>query len=453
LNNLVASLVLAQAAAKLSQQHQQQQQTSTVTAPAPSMAQSWSVPGHTNLYNATPHPPPATLPNASGTLPILNLADVASMFPVVPPQDVSQATSSNPRSIPQVATKQEQVPQIKTDATHNNVLTKEQRLKAAYEEQQKALRLAFEQSLKQAQEEERQLQAESVAQTQATATSVKDPEMERPSCSNNSTKQMSPAQLLQRSYEAHLASLQKEEQDGKSSIASSILAAVPPSLQVTSRESTDVRSHVKKEKKKKSRDTKDRAKEDDDEGRQLVVGFLQSLRGSFEDAMGKNVGWKVNVVPDNEQVRKERKKKKLPSSRPRQIPAEIRNGNVSNRQASPKPVDSSTKMTSIERYQNRKRKMKAASVTVTSSGSSSQPTTEQSSSSLDDSDSKSEKTDQSSTSDEFENDDSRKSKGPPRKRLKSLGSIKGDEFTVENVLEHSKRMDLEQAEDSGSASD
>ena len=74
----------------------------------------------------------------------------------------------------------------------------------------------------------------------------------------------------------------------------------------------------------------------------------------------------------------------------------------------------------------------------TSSGTSSQPN--ESASSLDDSDSKSDKTDHSSSSEESEKDCPipRRSKGPPRKRIKSLKDVQ--EFTTENVMEHSKRM-------------
>jgi hypothetical protein len=73
----------------------------------------------------------------------------------------------------------------------------------------------------------------------------------------------------------------------------------------------------------------------------------------------------------------------------------------------------------------------------TSSGASSQPN--ESSSSMDDSDSKSDNQDPSS-SEESEKDHPvpQRSQGPPRKRHKACKKIQ--EFTTQNVLEHSKRM-------------
>jgi hypothetical protein len=444
LNNLVASLVLAQAAAKLSQQHQQQQQqTSPLSA---SIAQSWSIPGQTTINITGP-------PNATGALPTSSITDLASAVPVVTPQDVSQATPTIHQSDPHSGMQEERLHPKIAKFANNKYVSKEQRLKAAYEEQQNALRLAFEQSLKQAQEEERLMQTESAPHPQVTA--VNDHELDRP---NDSTKQPSPAELLQRSYEAHLASLQKEERHSECRGPRSKLETLPPSLKVTSGQSSDDINVKKKKKKKKTRDTNGQVNVDEDEGRQLMVGFLQSLRGSFEDAMGKNVRGNAHAVAQHEQVRKERKKRPSCASRStsriaKKTPADKPNICGSIGQPSPKSADSNTKMTLIDRYHNQKRKLKPASVTETSSGSSSQPTTEQSSSSLEDSDSKSEKTDQSSTSDEFENDDARRSKGPPRKRLKIRDNKQANEFTVENVLEHSKRMHLEQGGNSESASD
>jgi hypothetical protein len=282
--------------------------------------------------------------------------------------------------------------------------------------------------------------------------------LDRPHGSNDITKQLTPAELLQRSYEAHLASLQKEEQGDKGPIASSQSAALSPCFQVASGLSTKKnRFQVKKNMKKKSHDVSCQATVEEDEGRQLMVGFLQSLRGSFEDALSRNTG-NMHDGAHNQQIRKQRKKRQSSSSRSKpkaseKHPVVKSNRGGSNCRVSPKLADSNTKVTSMDRYQNRKRNIKPASVTETSSGSSSQPTTEQSSSSIEDFDSKSEKTDQSSTSDEFENDAAPTSKGPPRKRLKILDNQKGNQFTVENVLEHSIRMDLKRAEDLGSASD
>lgn len=44
-----------------------------------------------------------------------------------------------------------------------------------------------------------------------------------------------------------------------------------------------------------------------------------------------------------------------------------------------------------------------------------------------------------------------RSKGPPRKRLKGYDN-KLNEFTRENLLEHSKRMDMERTDYSGGSS-
>lgn len=455
LNNLVASLLLAQAAAKLNQpQYQQQQAQSSIPAPAPTFAQQLLIPAPAPLPSRALSPPevaarPIVQSNGS-SLPAVNFACVhngGATLNVFPP-DASQAKPPPPSAAPQTTSQEQQ--QVAT-TSHNPNLTKEQRLKAVYEEQQRALRLAFEQSLKNAQEEERLAQQQASAQAQQVALSrtAESNAAATAGTIGDVAKELSPAELLQRSYQAHLASLQKSEQ--KEAKASA-----------TKSKSSRSAKAGGKSKKKKTRDANGhQGKMDEDEGQQLMVGFLQSLRGSFEDAVHKKNGGSTGA---NEQIKKKKSRKKERSSTSASavysskksaqpssvspVAAPASNDDPDGREF-PKPATSNAQMTALDRFASQKRKAKAVSVIETSSGSSSQPTTEQSSSSLEDSDSKSEKTEQSTSGDEYENDRRPSSnKGPPRKRHKG-----SNQFTMENVLKHSKQMDLEEAESAGRTSD
>jgi len=189
----------------------------------------------------------------------------------------------------------------------------------------------------------------------------------------------------------------------------------------------------------------------DEEAGTILLGFLNSLRDSYEDAVGGEAGKQSPaVVPGTKQKKNSKNSEQLPAAPSKKQDVSSAKCKVSKSETKPSPKNpaggaephepGTITSSSLSRFNTSKR-MKPASVTETSSGTSSQPTTEQSSSSLDDSDSKSDKTEQSS-SDESEKMARKRhaSKGPPRKRLKEYHQ--GNEFTRENLLEHSKRMDL-----------
>ena len=190
----------------------------------------------------------------------------------------------------------------------------------------------------------------------------------------------------------------------------------------------------------------------DEEAGSILFTFLSSLRDSYEDAVGGQDGKKMPAAPNSETkpstTNSQRGTKEVtaaPKSKSVRKPKKASTSQKPSSKPQPKSSQSadaarydSNQMTSMSRLTAPKRK-KPASVTEASSGSSSQPTTEQSSSSLEDSDSKSDKT----SSDESDKETRTKStsKGPPRKRLKQYHQ--GNEFTRENLLEHSKRMNME----------
>ncbi|KAL3908227.1 MAG: hypothetical protein SGILL_008561 [Bacillariaceae sp.] len=445
LNNLVASLLLAQAAGKLNQQ--QQQQSINVGVPAPPPSQMASPPPVS--YCAAPAPFPASA-NPAFKFPIA----AANGVPPAAPLQVAHAREQT-QPAPQVAVQKQLAKAAAPVAGEKPVLTKEQRLKAAFEEQQKALRLAYEKSLREAQEEDRKSQAVSQAKQEPTKETAKQTTAPP---KQGSTKPLTAAELLQRSYEAHLASLRKSDEEKASTVSSaaSLPVTTPPKLS-----SGDGRA--------KAGGKKKQGKERDEEAGTILLGFLNSLRGSYEDAVGAKSS-DGDLAATAAAAKKSEKKKKKSKKRSKfssddmghaskkaalePVSAVASTEGSSDSQEYPKPPAKSNRMDSLTRFTNNKRKNKPATVTEASSGTSSQPTTEQSSSSLEDSDSKSDKTEQnSSSSDEYENDDTLKlerSKGPPRKRLK--GFHNSNEFTTANLLEHSKRMDIE-ADGSGSASD
>jgi hypothetical protein len=474
----VASLFLAQAAANLNQQQQPpqlQQHQASIPVPAPAIAHPLSIPAPASLVHSDLSPPaptrPANLVNGAPlpTLCVPGAVNGGAPFLAGSLPNANHTTQMPSPPLPniQVVAKEEQLQQKMESSAQTNTLTKEQRLKAAYEEQQRALRLAFEESLKDAQEEER-LAQQAAAQAKQAAASTKAITDTTANSGNasTSTKHLSPAELLQRSYEAHLASLQKAENDHVAS-STTKTSAVHSNLKGDSGRNS--KSGGKNKKNKVRGSNANPGKVEEDEGKQLMVGFLQSLRGSFEDAVGNGAGRppKPSKAAGFDSTKKKKTKKKDRSSsssekeskkKPAEIPATssamASAKNDSSSQDFPKPAEFGNKMTSLDRFQKQKRKLKPASVTETSSGSSSQPTTEQSSSSLEDSDSKSDKTEQSSSSDEYENGDARpSSKGPPRKRLKKFTNTPSSDFTLENVMKHSQQMDMQEADGSGISSD
>lgn len=206
----------------------------------------------------------------------------------------------------------------------------------------------------------------------------------------------------------------------------------------------------------------------DEEAGGILMGFLNSLRQSYEDAIEDKTS-----LPDDrkksQHAHDAAKNKDSNNPNPKEMPADSESRPISSKTPLAPTVSNPTQRTGKRSWDNRPATdasqknnvqitptprfrsittshsaLRPASVTdtsnvsrsETSSGdSSSQPT--ESSSSLEDSDSKSDP----SSSEESEKEPTwmiRRSKGPPRKRLKMYKEVK--EFTTKNLIEHSKRM-------------
>ena len=345
------------------------------------------------------------------------------------------------------------------------------KLKAAFEEQQRALRLAYEKSLQDAQEREEQ----SFSSDLPAVTS--DPTGRKPTTSANCTSSnfkispdtASPAEQLQRSYEAHLAFLQRAEQ--QASFKNSSKSAPPASSASVPASRIEVGGNKTERVKTKEAEKSTKEKTpDEEEAGTILLGFLNSLRESYENAVEDEGGSKES----KQRSTYDSKSKNMPAAIPvtesistvriesstvmTELSLDSSNRNLARRNNnnhghSHVSINSrrqtSDPITSLSHFQTSKQMVKPASVTETSSSTSSQPTIEQSSSSQEDS--KSDKMGHSS-SEESEKEitaSRRMSRGPPRKRLK--GFHEPHEFTRENLMAHSKRMDRE-CEESGDAS-
>ena len=319
--------------------------------------------------------------------------------------------------------------------------------------------MAYEKSLQDAQERE---ETSFAAKTQHVVSNSKGTKPmadanTASSYSKPSIDTVSPAEQLQRSYEAHLASLQKAEQQ-----ASSKSSPKSPSSQRELISGAEVEANKTENTKTKGGGESSQKKTQDEEAGAILLGFLNSLRESFEDA--------VEAKDGNGNTERNKRNTKITRSRnvtaggPKKqsitnvqlesstVMTEVSSDssshindrhNVNDNDHPHVSINSrrpaSDPITSLSHFQSSKRKVKPASVTETSSSTSSQPTIEQPSSS----DSKSDKMGHSSSEEsEKEITASRRiSKGPPRKRLK--GFHEPHEFTRENLMAHSKRMDME----------
>ena len=382
-------------------------------------------------------------------------------------------------SMPIIGTQQDHSEQVKLYQTQlekknrscsTSSSTKEERtkqLKAAFEEQKRALRLAYEKSLRDAQEEESFASAPAAivsCHSNGTASTV--------STNNNFTVSKgltdvtSPAEQLQRSYEAHLASLQRDERQEPST------RALPKAPHLTTHATSEPR--IRNEgKERQSQYNKGQEKQQrvhektpDEEAGTILLGFLNSLRESFEDAVGTKDGTPTvkgrngcnNRKQNNDAINTPAEFIQTGNTiEPPKIVTEDVNLSSGHRSHVNSPNSESVRkigpnpITSLSRFQSSKRKIKPASVTETSSSTSSQPTNDQSSSSQEDSKSDSTGNSSSEESSERGSTTSRHaSKGPPRKRLKGL--VVNHEFTRENLMAHSKRMDMECEESASSSS-
>ncbi len=440
LNNLVASYALSRALT------QQQAGISILQPPGPTTAP---------LSSSAPK---ETAPNPPQTVSALNfgVSDIPKDVTKNTPQPSAVQSRDQFSNNVQLHRPQHdnssssiQTPQISKKEEHTK------KLKAAFEEQQKALRIAYEKSLRDAQEWE---EKSSATKTEATS----DPKGTKPTSdaktsladSKSSLETLSPAEQLQRSYEAHLKSLQQAEQQAA-------LKAISNSASATASQTAVPQP--------KNATTRGTSSDQDEEEGAILLGFLNSLRESFKDAIeakdrkhepseGNSSNSKSstgdasegeltsNVQRDSSTGTSEGSESVIHVAKSRSSSEHLGDSMKSRRQMS-EPI------TSLSHFQASKRKVKPASVTETSSSTSSQPTSEQPSSSQEDS--KSDKMGSSSSEDSDKEITSsiRSSKGPPRKRLK--GFHEPHEFTRENLMAHSKRMDMEcgQSSDVSSSDD
>mmetsp|Transcript_12716 Transcript_12716/g.30854 ORF Transcript_12716/g.30854 Transcript_12716/m.30854 type:complete len:465 (+) Transcript_12716:1789-3183(+) len=366
-----------------------------------------------------------------------------------------------------------------SDAPKSNRLSQ---LKAAYEKQQEALRLAYEKTLKEHEEQDKNMTTKKKVPTSSASTSSKASVSTGGKAASNSESLVSPAEQLQRSYQAHLASLQKDgkSKSGRRTLISSNSA--PRAARAGDKKS--------KRKKKKKVAGSNRGQPEDGKSKEeeagVLLGFLNSVRSSYEveggddddpdfskasvnantksssiqkKSSGGSVGGKSAGGSATTKQKKKQYKGVLISSSKK--PAS-KSGNgkrqrdSQNSTSNPDPARSdlqAMKDAAITALMQSNQNLKSKQVSEASSNnSSSQPSTEQSSSSIEDSDSKSEKTDNTSGEESTEEEEvinnkrsspttAKLNKGPPRKRLKSMKE--SNEFTAANLLEHSKRMDRE----------
>ncbi len=258
----------------------------------------------------------------------------------------------------------------------------------------------------------------------------------------------SPTELLQKSYEAHLQMLMTKDNIRE-----------VQSLSGSNRASTGtvdediIRERLSTEPKTSTIQTNINEVNEseqpmpDEEAGTVLLGFLNSLRQSYEDAVERKSG-DANVerpLRENENDRLTTPPESIHkdaelSSVIRDVRSETkrrgtkRSPNRNSDLRSPQDGDARYLSTAVSQFISNKggrRSQRPASVTDISSGNSSFQQGEFSSSLEDSSD----KTDPSSSEESDKEDPSQirwQSKGPPRKRVKS--------FTVENLLAHSKRM-------------
>ena len=220
LNNLVASIALAQAAAKLSQQQQ-----GVVPAPPPASlaslfpgfgvtppVQSPSGPpgvfgaGNFHSNNPAPAPHPSNIPANNPNSHIISQLQ-QTMAAAVAAQKAEQEQNKPTPPTPQLSQKEKHAME----------------LKAAFEEQQKALRMAYEKTLREAEAQE---ESSSSVSDKGVSSGIQGQTV-----NPEANKAITPAEQLQRSYEAHLASLKKaDERKSQKKVSISKEAVKPPAV-------------------------------------------------------------------------------------------------------------------------------------------------------------------------------------------------------------------------------
>jgi hypothetical protein len=337
-----------------------------------------------------------------------------------------------------------------TQAAQVAAVDLQKQLKSVYEDQrkeeeQRQLRAAFEEQQKKAQETVSTNKKKATNPKKSSAVDEKKDTGPGPSRLTTGSGldsddiAISPAEQLQKSYEAHLQSLKTK--NGETIRGKQV----------------DHDSKTPGEKKILNGTDKPM---DDAEAGTVLLGFLNSLRQSYEDAVEKKASDESRPPSRN----RKSKAKKLTSTDSEKSSGSVRrppevdmtpDDTRANRQVQQKYSKTISSSSDEDRDRNLSsavsqfmssnagRKRPASITDVSSGNSSSQPTEflsslEDSSDKTEPSDDSSDKTDQSSSEEEKDEKDeepkSRSSRSPPRKRMKGA-------FTQENLMVHSRRMD------------
>lgn len=369
-------------------------------------------------------PPAALATLATGSIPVAGAIPIANTRPQHQP------------SVP-VADVQHSQPQKDIQRQLRNAYEEQKK-----EEEQRQLRAAFEEEKR---KEEARLAAAKAAKTIATsATSSVQDMSQNDDKAERKSLDVSPAELLQKSYEAHLQAL-KTKENAKEDFHTSSPSKLSPKVSTDEGHcsiSSEVTRPVSNTNKTNNGGSENEQPMPDEEAGTVLLGFLNSLRQSFEDAVEKkSIG--DREVETNKPATSTTENSKPSSVTPTSImkdrPVDWKKKG-SKRSPERMPDDNGQRDTmntlsnAVSQFISAKagrRSQRPPSVTDVSSGNSSTQHGELSSSLEDSSD----KTDPSSSEESEKEDPTRKrwqSKGPPRKRAKL--------FTEKNLIEHSKRM-------------
>eukprot|EP00980_Cylindrotheca_fusiformis_P022289 scaffold9176_cov129-Cylindrotheca_fusiformis.AAC.13 len=314
----------------------------------------------------------------------------------------------------------------------------QQQQKSQNEEHRRQLLTAYQEQQKEQQQrqllEQKLREVQNSTATQKTVDTYNMKQGTRKSGKSEIVPDISPAQQLQRSYEAHLESLKKlpsqlhvpaetssanqTRQVDDETIKSSQSIAT---LLTNNKEREDEMTKSENREKEASEAARDE-KNDYEEAGTILLGFINSLRQSYEDAVEEK-----ETLP-REKPKPQGKKRAHKLHGPMELQCSTDYPPQSQNRTPPASVTDTSTLARSE----------------VSSGTYSQPT--ESSSSIEDSDSKSDKTDPSS-SEESDFPTNQRQSGPPRKRLKANRMVK--EITAQNLAEHSKRMSEEFSAEKG----
>jgi hypothetical protein len=343
----------------------------------------------------------------------------------------------------------------------------QRQLRSAFEEQKKEME---QRQLEEQKREERK--AKTTPKTESRGAIADKGAVSISDIKSQASLEISPAEQLQRSYKAHLESLKKAQNMNKNLLDATsstepeelqtneerkISAETPKGIVYGSSKSMDSSPNEKGsssriEKRREGMQGKINETEgqtDDEEAGTILLGFIKSLRQSYEDAIEENTSMPtaVNMISKDltKRVQKSespQKKRSLEGRSSTKITLLADDLPISSESHFPPGNHGSLRPTSVTDTSTLSRSeivtdTSTLSRSEISSGASSHPT--ETSSTIGDSDSKSDKTEPSSSEEsEKECTVSNNKRGPPRKRLKTGKKVK--EFTEKNLAEHSKRM-------------